>query len=122
VHSTEDTRGLSELLTKAKAYRPLAEHLIREISKAIPGAGVSARGSYVSVARTTEFAALAVAARELRLGLALGDDDDGNSVPRGKMTGTLARISHVISLTDARQIDGKLLEAVRKADIAANGP
>lgn len=117
----ENAQALAALLAKAKAYRPLAEHLIREARKALPDVAVSIRDGYVSLCRPAEFAALAVSARELRLGLDLGEEVGATAMPRGRMPGTLARISHVLVLTDARQVDAALLAAVRMADRRVNG-
>lgn len=111
---------LGEILAGAKAYRMLAEHLIREVRKAIPDVVVAGRDGYVSFARPLEFAALAVSPRELRLGLELGEDGQG-VVPRGRMSGTAATVSHVGVLTDARQVNAGLIEAVQQADRRVNG-
>lgn len=112
--------SLNELLAKAKAYRMLAEHLLRETRRAIPDVTITARGSYVSLARAAEFAALSISPKELRLGLALGEAG-ATDLPRGRMTGTAAPISHLVVLTDARQINPPLIDAIRQADRGVNG-
>lgn len=112
---------LAVILAGAKAYRMLAEHLIRVVRKAIPGVVVAARDGYVSFGRPVEFAALAVSPRELRLGLELGDDAGQGVVPRGRMSGTAATVTHVGVLTDARQVNAGLIEAVMHADRRING-
>jgi hypothetical protein len=85
---------ITEVTAKAKAYRPLADYLLREIAKAVPGVTFAARGQSIAVANTREFATLAVSPRELKLALAGGGS---------------------VSLTDARQVDGELLDAIRAA-------
>lgn len=117
----ENHEALAALLAKAKAYRPLAEHLLREVRKAIPGIAVTVQDGAVSLGRPVAFAILAISPRELRLGLDLGEDAGTTSMPRGRLPGPLAGISHVIVLTDARQIDAALLSAVRQADRRVNG-
>jgi len=111
---------LAAILAGAKAYRMLADHLIREVRKAIPDVTVTGRDGYVSFGHPLEFAALAVGPRELRLGLELGEDAGQSVVPRGRMTGTAATVSHVGVLTDARQVNAALIEAVRQADRRVN--
>lgn len=85
---------ITALTAKAKAYRPLAEFLLREIAKAVPGAlfGV-ARQQVTMAAHGREFAALAISARDLKL--------------------TLAGTPPVV-LTDARQVDDRLLAQIAK--------
>lgn len=85
---------IAEVTAKAKAYRPLADYLLREIAKAVPGATFAVRGQTIAVIKAREFATLAVSARELKLAL------DGGGA---------------IALTDARQVDGALLDAIRAA-------
>lgn len=112
---------LAALLGRAKAYRPLAEHLIREIRRALPDVRLTVRGSTISFGRPAEIAALAVSARELRLGLALDPDADEPGLPRGRLPGTDAAITHVLPLTDARQVTPALLGALRRSGVHADG-
>jgi hypothetical protein len=111
---------LPALLAAGKAYRMLAEHLIREVQKAIPEVSVTARDGYVSFGRPVEFAALAISPKELRFGLELGEDAVQSVVPRGRMSGTAATITHVGVLTDARQVNAPLIEAVKQAHRKVN--
>ncbi len=62
-HAAPD--ALEALLATAKAYRPLAQHILREIAKAVPGSSTGAAGTYVSMVREgKEFAVLVMAAKE----------------------------------------------------------
>lgn len=85
---------IAAVTAKAKAYRPLADFLLREIAKAVPGATFAVRGQAIAVMKGGEFATLVVSARELKLAL-----HGGGSV----------------ALTDARQVDQALIAAVRAA-------
>lgn len=86
---------ITELTAKAKAYRPLADFLLREIAKAVPAATFSVRGTSIAIASDgREFASLAVSARELKLAVAQ---------------------SGPIALTDARQVDTALLARIGAA-------
>jgi hypothetical protein len=85
---------ITELTAKAKAYRPLADYILREIAKAVPGTTFGLRGQLVAMVRGgREFATLAVSVRELKLAVA----------------GT------TVALTDARQVDAALITRVRAA-------
>lgn len=116
---------LTAVLAKAKAYRPLAQHLITQIKTVCPGATFVARGSAVAIAAPEEFAVLAITGKELRLHLALGDDDDGGEIlkkaPAPAGLGKAAKLTHMLVLTDARQIDRRLMDIVARAAKVNNG-
>lgn len=86
------------LISKAKAYRPLAEFLLRDIMRHVPGVAFSTRGQQVVISGNRgEFAALGVSARELKLAL-----PGGNT-----------------ALTDARQVNDDLVARIKAAAGAA---
>lgn len=89
---------ITELTAKAKAYRPLADYILREIAKSMPGTTFGVRGQLVAIVRGCEFATLAISARELKL-------TTGGST---------------LALTDARQVDGALLDRLRAAAASAS--
>jgi len=117
--------GLDELLAKAKAYRPLAQYLIDQIRSVRPRASLAARSSFIAIADPGEFARLGVGAKELRLHLALGSGHPaGDRVKKGAPGGGLGKdeaLSHMVVLTDARQIDRQLLDLVARAAANVNG-
>ena len=91
---------ITTLTAKAKAYRPLADFLLREIAKSVPSASFGVRGQQIVVASAgREFASLAISARELKLAIA--------------QAGT-------VSLTDARQVDAALLDRIKAAATTAS--
>lgn len=116
--------ALDVLLARAKAYRPLAQHLLREIGKAVPGAAPAPREGYVSIGASAEFGVLAPAPREVRLGLALGSLPFDGRMRKAKFGAGLsvaAAITHMIVLTDAREVDAGLMDLVRQAAQRASG-
>jgi hypothetical protein len=119
VQAPADKAALDELIAKAKAFRPLANFVLAEIGKAVPGAVFTAEGSHISIASTREFAVLAISPRELRLGLDLGQRPFDRTLQPAKFTNPTSRISpgitHMIILTDARQIDDALRALFREA-------
>ena len=74
-----------------------------------PASSVKPTSSYISFAAPAEFAAVTVHAAELRLGLDLGDRPHDAMLQRPKMKGPGAAISHMLVLTDARQVNADLL-------------
>lgn len=116
----EDPAALLPLLAKAKAYRPLAEHVIREVRRAIPGVSVLARGSNAAFARPEVFAALAIGPRELRLAVDVGGSAAPQPFVSGRLPGIDGRLDRLVVLTDARQVDAALLAALVQADLRVN--
>src|SRR5262249_50074636 len=113
---------LAPLLAKAKAYRPLAKFLLDEMRKAGPGAALVAQAGQVGLRNPQLFAVLVVGAKELRLGLDLGERSYDAHLQKSRIAGVPASISHAMMLTDARQVDEKLLALVAMANARVNGP
>jgi len=120
----EGNEDLTPVLAKAKAYRPLAQHLITQIKTVRPDARFLARAASIAMTAPEEFAVLTVTGKELRLYLALGDDEDGSDVvkkaPAPSGLGKGAKPTHMLVLTDARQIDRRLLDIVARAAAKVN--
>jgi hypothetical protein len=109
---------IDALLAKAKAYRPLAQHVLAKIKSVRPAAGFTARDSAIAIGDPNVFAALGISAKELRLHLALGEHPFDDVVRKGQAGGGLGKgeaLTHMLVLTDARQIDQRLLELVALA-------
>lgn len=117
VPSAEDP--LEELLAKAKALRPLAKHILREITKAVPAAAFTPVANHVSIAHTREFAVLTIGPKELKLGLALPAEPHAPHFQVTKFPAPAYRISpgitHMAALSDVRQIDTALIAAIARA-------
>jgi|JRHI01.1.fsa_nt_gi hypothetical protein len=117
--------GLDELLAKAKAYRPLAQYLIAQIKSVRPAASLLPRATFIAIADPNEFARLGIGAKGLRLHLALGSGHPADeAVKKGAPGGGLGKdeaLSHMVVLTDARQIDRRLLDLIARAAVIVNG-
>lgn len=114
---------LESLLAKAKAYRPLAQHLIARIRAVQPAAVLSVGDGAVFIGAPETFAALGISGKELRLHLALGDHPFDEIIKKGQAGGGLGKgeaLSHMLVLTDARQVDERLMELIARA--AGNPP
>lgn len=110
---------MAGLLTKAKAYRPLAQFVIAEVGKAVPGSSPAARDGFVVFERDGRvFAALTIGARDLKLCVAPREAAGAQLFELQKplaLPGFPAALSSAITLTDARQITAALLSEVRQA-------
>lgn len=115
--------AVAEVLARAKAYRPLAQHLLRALENSVPGLIVSAGAAHLMLATDRPFALLAVSGKDVRLALAMPGRAVEPPLEPLKLPVTLARpaegMTHMIVLTDARQIDARLLGIVRTAATAA---
>jgi pyruvate/2-oxoglutarate dehydrogenase complex dihydrolipoamide acyltransferase (E2) component len=119
--SAEDETSLDEVLAEAKGYRPLAQLLLRDIQSSAPQATFAARDGYIAV--LTADGALAgvitVSGKELRLALALGAKAVLPPFSKPKFAKAQADIpgafTHMVVLTDARQVTPDLLAAVVEA-------
>src|SRR5262245_18072688 len=112
---------LATLIAGAKGYRPLYLLLESEVRAHVPGMIPTPATTHISFGAPAEFAAVAVNAAELRLGLALGDRAFDQRVQRALLKGAKAQITHMVVLTDARQVNADLLSLVRAANVRVNG-
>jgi hypothetical protein len=115
-----DPAALEKLVAAAKGYRPLYHHLEAQIRRAIPDAVIAARDRYVAIGGPLEFAAVTLHPTEIRLGLALGDRPFDETVQPAKLRGPGAGITHMVVLTDARQVGDELLSLLKAANAGIN--
>lgn len=111
--------NLDTLLARAKAYRPLANFVIAEIRKTVPGVAIAARDGFLTFqTERRAFALLTVTARELRLALAISSPSPSLALEPARFTPALKGappVTHMAVLTDARQITPALMAAVAQA-------
>ncbi|HRN83856.1 MAG TPA: DUF5655 domain-containing protein [Hyphomicrobium sp.] len=114
-----DPAAFDDLLARAKAYRPLAQYVLAEIRKAVPGVAARPHESYIAFdANGRAFAVLAIGPRELRLGLALRNPPASTALEPARFSPPLRgapAMTHMAVLTDARQITPALIGAVSEA-------
>jgi hypothetical protein len=109
---------LDALLAKAKAYRPLAQLVLAKIKSVRSDAQFSPRDAAVVIGDPNVFATLGITAKELRLHLALGEHPFDEVVKKGQAGGGLGKgeaLSHMLVLTDARQVDQRLMDLIALA-------
>jgi len=121
VPSQREIADLDTLLAAGKGYRPLYQLLEAEIRAAVPGLVVTPKAAYISLGAPGEFAAVTLHASELRLGLDLGDKAFDLQLQKPKIRGPGPAISHMLVLTDARQVNAELLNLIKGANAKVNG-
>ena len=119
--SPREIADLDKLLAAGKGYRPLYQLLEAEIRGAVPDLVVTPKAAYISLGAPSEFAAVTLHSTELRLGLDLGDRPLDLQVQKPRMRGPGPAISHMLVLTDARQVNAELLNLIKGANKRANG-
>ena len=112
---------LESLLAAAKGYRPLYHLLEAEIRSAVVDLSAVPKPGYVSLGAPREFAAITLHGSELRLGLDLGDRAFGAPFQKARMRGPGPAITHMLVLTDARQINAELVNLIKAANARVNG-
>jgi len=119
--SADAAAELEKLVSAAKGYRPLYHFLEAQIRQVIPDIVVAPRGRYISLGAPDELAAVTLHPTEIRLGLDLGDRPFDALVQQAKLRGASPAISHMVVLTDARQVNDALLALIRAAHHRVNG-
>lgn len=109
--STDDL--LENQFAKAPEMRGLFDEFSSFTAKEFPASSILPKKTYVSVLENREFAAVNIKRGELRVGFDLGEVPFDEKVTKSKLTGPMPRISHMIVLTDASQLDAGLAELLR---------
>lgn len=104
---------LDNQFAKAADMRPLYELFIAFAKKHFPGCTVLPKKTYVSVLEKREFAAINIKPKELRLGFDLGDRAFDEEVSKSRLSGPMPRISHMLVLTAASQLNGDLFQLLK---------
>jgi hypothetical protein len=112
---------VEKLIAGAKGYRPLYLMLEAELKAWVPGLILQPTPTHIGLRAPHEFATVGLHASELRLGLALGDRPFDTHVQRAKLKGVGSQITHMLVLTDARQVNADLMSLVCAANARING-
>jgi len=106
---------LDNQFAKAEVMRPFYEAFVVFIGENFPAATILPKKTYVSVLENREFAAINIKPKELRIGLDLGDRPFDEKIEKARLTGPMPRISHMVVLTDAGQLDADLVDALKQS-------
>jgi hypothetical protein len=108
-------RTVQELLSEAKGLRPLAEHILREIGRALPTTEFAATGPLVMMSAPKPFAALHPAPKRIRLYADFASVGTNRSVPANLINKSRAPFAEMLILDDARSIDEDFRRIIRAA-------
>ncbi|HEX6127260.1 MAG TPA: DUF5655 domain-containing protein [Pyrinomonadaceae bacterium] len=111
--STDDL--LESQFAKAAKMRPLYEAFLAFVKKEFPSSTVLPKKTYVSILENREFAAVNIKPKELRIGFDLGERPFDGRIGKAKLSGPMPRISHMLVLTDARQLDSSVADALKQS-------
>ncbi len=104
---------LDAQFAKAAEMKPLYETFLEFVQKHFPNSTVLPKKTYVSILENREFAAVNIKPKELRVGLDLGERPFDSKIEKAKLTGPMPRISHMFVLTDAKQLDAGIVQALK---------
>lgn len=111
--STDDL--LENQFAKAAEMRPLYEAFVGFVAKNFPDSSVLPKKTYVSILENREFAAINIKPKELRIGFDLGDLPFDEKVEKAKLTGPMPRISHMMVITDEKQLSNEVIELLKQS-------
>ena len=106
---------LDAQFAKAADMRPLFEAFLGFVAEHFPTSSVLPKKTYVSILDNREFAAINIKSKELRIGLDLGERPFDDKIEKAKLSGPMPRISHMFVLTDEKQLDGSIVEALKES-------
>lgn len=111
--STDDLLG--NQFAKAGEMRALYVAFIDFVKQNFPNSSALPKKTYVSILENREFAAVNIKPKELRIGFDLGDRPFDETIGKAKLTGPMPRISHMLVLTDATQLDSSIVDLLRQS-------
>jgi len=112
----QSTEGLLDAqFAKAAEMKDLFGAFLDFVKKTFPNSTVLPKKTYVSILENREFAAVNIKPKELRIGLDLGDRPFDDKIEKAKLSGPMPRISHMFVLTDPKQLDNSIAEALKES-------
>jgi hypothetical protein len=106
---------VQRLIGEAKGLRPLADLVLHEIARAVPGVQFAAVGPLIFMLAPQPFAALLPAPRKLRLYGAFGAAGVRRALPAEAVNKSTPPFPEMLVLDDAREIDEEFQRLVRAA-------
>lgn len=106
---------LENQFAKSPDMRPVFDTISEKITSSFTGTQLIPKKTYLSFTAVREFVAVNVKAAELRLGLDLGEVPFTNSVQKSKLTGPMPRMSHMVIITHAKDLDKKVMELITQS-------
>lgn len=107
--------GVQRLIGEAKGLRPLADLVLHEITRAVPGVQFAAVGPLIFMLAPQPFAALLPAPRKLRLYGVFGPAGVRRAHPADPVNKSGPPFPEMLVLDDARDIDEEFQRLIRAA-------
>ncbi|SFV28679.1 hypothetical protein [Hyphomicrobium facile] len=106
---------IQHLLSDAKGLRPLAEHVLREVGRAVPTTEFAATATFVMMSAPTPFAALHAGPKKLRLYANFGPAGVNRSIPAEPANKSAPPFREMLVLDDVRNVDEDFQRLIRAA-------
>lgn len=106
---------IQHLLSEAKGLRPLAEHVLREVSRAVPATEYVATAPFVMMSAPNPFAALHAGPKKLRLYANFGPAGVNRSKPAEPANKSAPPFREMLVLDDVRSVDEDFQRLIRAA-------
>jgi len=106
---------LENQFIKCPDMRSLFDTVSKDIISQFQGTQLIPKKTYLSFTSVREFAAINIKPKEIRLGLDLGEEPFTEIVQKSKLTGPMPRISHMIVLSDIKQLDKNVIALITKS-------
>lgn len=106
---------LENQFLKCPEMRPLFNSISEKIISSFQGTQLIPKKTYLSFTAVREFAAINVKPKEIRLGIDLGDEPFTATIQKSKLTGPMPRISHMLIITDAKQLDKQAIKLITQS-------
>ena len=104
---------LETQFAKCADMRPLFNAFCAFVQKNFPNSTVLPKKTYVSFLENREFAAVNIKPKELRIGVDLGNRPFDEIVFKSKLSGPMPRISHMVVITDAGQLNNSIAKLLK---------
>lgn len=114
-HAKAADSDIQLLLKEAKGLKPLAEHILREVERAVPATEFAVAGPLVTMSAPTPFAALHPAPRKLRLYANFGPAGGSRSKRAEAVNKGTPPFAEMLVLDDARNVDEDFRRLIRAA-------
>lgn len=112
--------SVKSLLVTAKGLRPLAEHIVKEITRTVPGTNFSARAPLIVAEAPQAFIALWLNAKMLKIYGNFGAADGTRVTMAEPIMKAAPPFPHMIALDDARLVDQDFRDLIHAAAAKAN--
>lgn len=106
---------LENQFAKCPDMRFVFDSISEKIISSFQGTQLIPKKTYLSFTAVREFAAINVKPKEIRLGLDLGDEPFSETLKKSKLTGPMPRISHMLILTELKDLNKNAMALLTKS-------